>query len=63
MIEDFIIWFRNCLEYLGQLLSDAICQGFNTILDILAWIIVLIIVVAISPIWIPFFIFWWFFKR
>jgi len=63
MVDDFITWFRNCLSYLGQLLFNALCQGVDIIIGILAWILVLFIVILISPIWVLPFIYWFVFVR
>lgn len=63
MIDQFLEWFCDCLRNLGCLFFDMLEQSLKILLDVLAWIIVIVLIILISPIWIPFLIFWWFFVR
>lgn len=62
-IDEFLSWFGDGLRYLGQLLSDTVCQAGNMILNIFAWVIVLVIAILLSPIWVLPFIYWYFVER
>ena len=62
-IENFLTWFRDRLQYLGQWFLDTVCQAWDMFLNILAGAIGLVIVILLSPIWLLPFIYWYFVVR
>lgn len=63
MIDQFLEWFFDCLLDLGEWFLDTLCRACSLLLDIIAWFIVIILIILLSPIWIPFLFFWLLFVR
>lgn len=64
MANDFVDWlFEICIPCICDFLQDASEKACNLLLDVISFVIGIIVIIALLPIWIFPFVFWYFSER